>query len=855
MNLPTPMRAAVVVQTHWDREWYFPHQQYLARLLTVMSRVVTQLESGALSSFLFDGQTAAYEDLLANGEPELVARVQALVRDKRIVVGPWYVMADEFLVSGESLWRNLELGMADAARAGNGQRVGYLPDTFGHVSQMPQMLRAFGIDCAVMWRGVDAAHSEFDWVAPDGSRVGTLFLTQGYYQHPFNVPQWQTALTQYLNQVASRTLASRILLTQGGDHLVSVENLGAKLDEFNRSQSAFVLEQMDLEHYTRTTLAETAGQRTAIHGALRDNAQAFVLPDVLSTRRYLKLENQLAEDRLTGLIEPMFVALDIDDAPQRYLEQCWRLLIQNQAHDSICGCSVDAVHREMLTRYAQLQQRCDALVSQACAAAGMIAVAQHGGSEGLDVFTDDTAFTLFNPQPKAFSGVVVVRVFIKGAQHTGLTINTVAGDILQSELLSTTAAHRFISPIDDFPDRLAGFEYEVAVQVKLEGLAALSCVASLGARADVSKPSTTPSLTQIENAHLRVVLSADGTLSVTDKKRGRTMDRFLSVLHEHDAGDSYNFSPPKEQRETRESRFQLVAVQARAQVPEMRLRIEMRVPAALRDDRIAGSAETVTNHGELRLRLLRDVIDCQLSWTNQARDQRTRLLLPIQDVDATYADSAFSWERYPVVHAAYPAVPSRREMPVAVMPTLSAIVAGDVGFAHRAMQEYEVLKREAQHFLGVTLVRSVGWMSRRDLVTRGVGAGPDMETPEAQCIGTSVFEFRVGFPADPVSWLNHAAHFRRPPVMLRGHSACWLPPQSFASALQVSATRRVGTHDEVRLWNPTAKPQPLHAIGWQRVEPNALQPVRADECVPPHGMVTLRRARSSQSTPTPPRKS
>ncbi|MFN8987687.1 MAG: hypothetical protein ACK5VR_15420, partial [Burkholderiales bacterium] len=283
--------VAVVVQTHWDREWYFPHQIFVARLIHVISRVVTQLESGTLQQFLFDGQTAAYEDLLANAEPALVSRVQALVKAKRIVLGPWYVMADEFLVCGESLLRNLELGIADAVTAGNCQYVGYLPDTFGHIGQIPQLLTNFGIHSAVMWRGVDSPVAEFDWQSPDGTRVGALFLTQGYYQHPLNVADWQGALSRYLDSVAARSLATELLLTQGGDHLLSVDATGDRLATFNATDKQYRLTEKSLADHVETVMAQTTGRRQPIRGALRNNKQAFVLPDVLSTRRYLKRLN------------------------------------------------------------------------------------------------------------------------------------------------------------------------------------------------------------------------------------------------------------------------------------------------------------------------------------------------------------------------------------------------------------------------------------------------------------------------------------------------------------------------------------------------------------------------------------
>jgi mannosylglycerate hydrolase len=838
------MGVSVVVQTHWDREWYFPHQQYLARLLVVMERVVAQLESGALTSFLFDGQTAAYEDLLANGEPALVKKVQRLVREKRVVLGPWYVMADEFLVSGESLLRNLELGINDANAAGNCQRVGYLPDTFGHVSQMPQMLRMFGLDSAVMWRGVDAKYSEFDWVALDGSVVGSVFLTEGYYQHPFNVADWQLALSAYLKRIVPRTRASRVLLTQGGDHLAPGAAFAARLAEFNRTQDEYTLEQSSLAQYTECVLKESEGRRERIVGRLRDNAQAFVLPDVLSTRRYLKLANQLAEDRLLGVVEPLFAALDIDDVPQTYIEQCWRLLLQNQAHDSICGCSVDAVHREMLTRYAQLEQRCDALVERACAAAGMVAAAQHDAN-APDVFADDSAFTLFNPQPKRFHGWSTQRVFVKGAARDHLAVIAGNGERLPAQALSATATHMFRSPIDDFPDRIAGFSYEIAVHCTLPGLSALDCTLAWDAPV---RPIATAAQAAIESAHLRVALEADGTITVTEKTTGQRSTKFLGVVSELDAGDTYNFSPPSQQHTVLQQQFSLLSAQFGEHVQELNLSVDLTVPAGLREDRLGPSEARVTNRGALRLRLFADAraIECQLEWTNHARDQRTRLTIPVADnIDTVFADSAFIWERYPLVRAAYPAVPSRREMPVAVMPTLSAVVAGRVGVAHRAMQECEIVSVGGNDHLAMTLVRSVGWMSRRDLVTRGVGAGPDMETPEAQCLGTERFDFTIGFVDDHVAWLNVAQAFRKPPVLLRGHTARWRQGEEIAEALQVSATRRVGDQIEMRVWNPTTVNQSLASLGrrWHLVTADSVTPIGPNTALAPHRIATLRCAR------------
>ena len=863
----------VVTQTHWDREWYLPHQTSIARLLHVMTEVVEQLESGQLETFLFDGQTAAFEDLLLHAEDALITRIRSLCAAKRIVLGPWYVMADEFLCAGESLLRNLECGMADARAAGNCQMVGYMPDNFGHVSQMPQILRNFDMASAVLWRGADAVASEFDWQGADGSIVGTVFLTQGYYQHPFNVPDWRIALDKYLALIAPRTTSTNLLLTQGGDHLQPSANLADKLAAFNQAQQQYVAQPSTLEHFTKTVLQETQGKREIIAGELRHNQQAFVLPDVLSTRRYLKYLNQTAEDALLGRIEPLYAMLKLGAAlPTKYIEATWRLLLQQHAHDSICGCSVDSVHAEMVTRYQQLSQRIEALQTRACAAAGLVNLAQHCGVHGVNtaaVFADDAIITLFNPSPKAFSGVSVHRVFLKGEAAKQIRVETLDGVEIAASLLSVAAGSEFHSPLDDFPDRIEGAFYEIAIPCQLGGTAALglriakavetALPTTLPTALPIASP-TAPASAVIENASYKVYLGADATLNVLDKVSGKLITQALAVESTSDAGDSYNFSPPPQTTTVRQVCFTLHSTTITPHMQELTLGIEVLLPEGLLPDRNAVSPTQVKCSGTLRIRLATDEtgLHCKLVWTNLARDQRTRLCIAMTGdalFTGTFSDSAFSWDTRPVRYARIPDTISRQEMPVAVEPSHSAIVAGQIYFCHRAMQEYEMQKSSRGMVLGVTMVRSVGWMSRRDLITRGVGAGPDMATPDAQCLGTEVFEFEVGVvPKNTKAAsfaLNRAQHLRRPIVQLRGSADCWqLPLQIDNDALQISSLRRVVDYIELRLWNPLPTAEQLSvnsAAGWKfasvyadgRAFPKA-EVSSNTFVVAPFGMLTLR---------------
>ena len=172
----------VVPHTHWDREWYQPFQRFRLRLVTVLDRVLAQLAADPRARFTLDGQTAAIDDYLEI-RPEQEALVRSLVARGQLALGPWRVLADSFLCSGENLVRNLEMGLRRADELGGAMRVGYLPDQFGHAAQLPQILRLAGIEHACVWRGVPEAvrTTEFWWQAPDGTAIRTRYLPEGGY--------------------------------------------------------------------------------------------------------------------------------------------------------------------------------------------------------------------------------------------------------------------------------------------------------------------------------------------------------------------------------------------------------------------------------------------------------------------------------------------------------------------------------------------------------------------------------------------------------------------------------------------------------------------------------------------------
>ncbi|MCY4157481.1 MAG: glycoside hydrolase family 38 [Gammaproteobacteria bacterium] len=814
--------ASIIVHTHWDREWYLTNEEYTGRLLRIFPSILESLKAGQLDHFLFDGQTAALEDLLEHCEESVARAVIAHIKEGRIHIGPWYVMPDEFLCSGEALVRNLEEGIRVSRHYGESAFVGYLPDSFGHVAQMPQILKGFHIDAAVVWRGAAAESDLFRWRSPNGDELRCIFLPEGYYQNPFSKMEYVEAAARYFDALAGKASRGPLLLTEGGDHLAPPENLKDRISKFNAAQNKYHLKQTTLHEHAMEKCADDSRPLPVLAGELRDNSNAFVLPDVLSSRRYLKRLNQEAEDRLLGRTEPLLAAVGLGGRyPRRYLRETWKLLLQQHAHDSICGCSIDEVHREMVVRFRRVQNRLDAMETLACEAIGLQG-SRLNRPGAPSPFADDARMTAFNPSLKSRSGWHPVDLFLQGEKAAGLEVEDQSGGPCEAIVCGCEEHRSFASPVDDFPQHSAGHRYEVFVRLSMEGWESKALrfakKPASGESSETAPSGGSQAQTEISNDWLSVSLSERG-IRIENIRSGEAVDSALSVISEGDAGDSYSYSPPPEPWI---SEARIVSARRRQFGPhgaELAVSFRLRQPQSLCAGRSGASTGQVDSHGLLRMRLFsgEPFVRAALEWTNKAKDHRLRLVFPLGGKAAgTASDSAFALIRRPVAYREEPKALSKPEARVSVNPSYSFIEAGKLSIGHLAMQEYEVLDRGETDALALTLIRCVGWLSRRDLLARSAGAGPDFETPEAQCIGTEEFRFifSVGGAAGDRVSLQDAEAFRRPALFLNGAGEVAARPLKMRSeALLLSSCRQLDGELEIRLFNPTAKPQEYELSG------------------------------------------
>ncbi len=364
-----PWRAIVVPHTHWDREWYETLAGYRPRLLAAVDGIVAELERrGGVDRFTLDGQTIALEDYLGD-RPEMRDRVDALVRAGRLLVGPWYVLSDLILVHAESTVRNLEEGLRLAQSHGRAMRVAYVADPFGHPAQMPQILRGFGYTSYVFARGMgdegEDLGSEFDWEAPSGDRVLAVHLS-GQYDNALSLVRdsdrpevVETDLPRRVRRELPRLLArvtpyargDALLLMVGTDHAPITPELLPALEEARRLRPRLAARVGTLEDAVEL-LQPLALQAHA--GELVSGRYSPILRGVNSTRMWIKQENAACERLLLRWLEPFGALLGI--YTREDLRPLWRTLLQNHPHDSICGCSIDAVHEvDMRARFVRVR--------------------------------------------------------------------------------------------------------------------------------------------------------------------------------------------------------------------------------------------------------------------------------------------------------------------------------------------------------------------------------------------------------------------------------------------------------------------------------------------------------------------
>ena len=341
------------IHTHWDREWYREYEVFRLRLLRVFDHVLDMLLEDKIPSFYFDGQVAALLDYLEM-RPEKEDLIRMFIGQKKLFIGPFYCLVDEFLTDGICFRKNIEIGMKIAKDFGCTDFIAYLADTFGHSKNVPLILKEYGIDKAIVWRGCGDIPSEFIW-----NKINTVNLIRGYYMDIFSsdktIEEKAEFLKSNLDKIAEKS-GETLLLPIGADHLNVPDDIMAQIEAVNEILDDYTIRiGSPFDYFNKVKFKHKHNDE------LRDNSKTFILPGSYSARMKLKQLNTECSYKLDIADKLQF---NFGSKYENSIEYAYKMLLQNQAHDSICGCSTDMVHEENITRYKKIMQIADTIVEE-----------------------------------------------------------------------------------------------------------------------------------------------------------------------------------------------------------------------------------------------------------------------------------------------------------------------------------------------------------------------------------------------------------------------------------------------------------------------------------------------------------
>ncbi len=739
-----------ISHTHWDREWYMPFEAHRFKLVEFFDRLLHTLDTDpSFKSFHLDGQAVVIEDYL-EVRPQMREKIEKYIAEGRLISGPWYILQDEYLVDGESNVRNMLVGRQVSAEYGKVCDIGYFPDAFGNIGQAPQILRGFDIDCVAFGRGVSERHgdrldtgeenygkarTEIIWRSPDGSEVnGATFLR--WYNNANEIPsdpeKAAERITAIANSLEQCSTAPHLLLLNGCDHQPVQTDIGQIIETLNADGYEHELIHSTYRDYFDAILpyrdrfgifvGELDGEYSDGWGTLANTASA---------RIYLKQYNRQCEAMLEKNAEPLSVASHLFAGTQvdrDYFRFLWKNLLKNHPHDSICGCSLDDVHSEMVTRFKKVLAAGGELVKEE-KAAFMAAV-------NTETLGTPYAVTVFNPAGYKSSEAVTVTLDLpKDTAVTAGDIAVLDGEtVIPADVRDIGVVFDYILPKDAF--RVPFYTHRFELTFRAADVPAAG-YKSFGVLVDGSKTASDSDLLVykkgIANKRLRVKFNADGSAVVTDRKTGAEYTTGI-FCDSGDIGNEYNYRETKDHvRVTTEGvRAKVELVSASAASVTFKATHLMKIPSGVDFETRCRTGECemkVENYFTLREGARR--LDMKTVIHNNAENHRLVVLTRHGiSSDLLLAEGQFDivereitpWEGWK-----NPTKPGK-------MTTFFGLEDDKRGVfvSGRGLNEYEVLRDEG-HTMSLTIHRGV-----HELGDWGV-----FPTPEAQCRGELTVEYSL----------------------------------------------------------------------------------------------------------------
>lgn len=726
----------IISHTHWDREWYLNSKYVNMWLPEFFNSIFEMMGKEPEYKYVLDGQTAIIEDLLDEVKIQGLdsdyyeKNIKKYVSQGRLCIGPYYLQPDWQLISEESAIRNFIYGKKISEHFGNRMNCGWIPDSFGQISQTAQIHKKFGIKGIFVWRGVDSdpenVSTEYSWVAPDGSNVLSVYLLSSYR----NAMRLGLDPDIMRNRIEHEALklkpfnkTSNVLLMNGYDQELNPDDLLPYIGNGKLNNDKYSVQQSTPDEYIDAIINENP-ILDELKGQQYNGRFTSVFPGILSSRVYIKQMNDKAERKIEKYAEPIYSMLSLfgSQYPAKNLEDAWKLILKSQPHDTICGVSIDNVYTDAENRYADadkiLNPLLDSGIQSYCAM--------------INTLTSENSYKKY---------VILNTAWFE--RDSLVYINDIENLIFKDKngnlLESTRSNGGYLVRVKNIP----AFGHTTFISE-------LSSDEIVEAKADDDRI--------LENDYIQAVINDNGTINIKNKQTGKVFNDILKFEDVADAGDEYTYSYIANDCPITEyiTNPKITLCEKNELRTVYNIDGILMIPKYLTADRKSRCKEKrkIPLVTKVTLEKGSHVLKFKTFVKNTVKDHRLRVLFPT-DIDTcySYSKTQFDITIHPINVTEYSKViPDHVQAaingacetsPSTIFPQLSFAGLDDningAAVLNTGLREYEILPEN--NTIALTLFRCIGEIARGDLLTRVGDAGPLMNTPDAQCLKEMSFEY------------------------------------------------------------------------------------------------------------------
>ncbi len=723
----------IVQNTHWDYEWYFTNDQSTVLFEFFMKELLEALETEKIDYFILDGQMGIVEKYLESF-PKDKERIKSLNEKGKLSIGPWFTQTDQMIISSESIVRNLLTGHKIASDMGGAWKMAYVPDAFGQSINMPKIYNQFGIDKMIFWRGLSDSkckNREIVWKS-DSSSVKAVNIHEGYYSGGAIYWASEEELEKILTSISQNSdLENESILSLGGDQRYVDLDIRDKLNELNK-QDKYEYGLSNYESY----FEKLSNDLPIVEGEMLDSQDSKIHRSIYSHRYDHKYLNDKIERYLTNVVEPLMVIAKHSGIRSHLniVDNAWRLLLLNSAHDSAGGCNSDITNEHILNRFKRAEELTTSLVDIV-----IRKISETAYEEG-----DIVLFNTLTNEKELWRDINLI------SKNEGFNLFDANGDEIEYDTLAKEKVYYGSINRDenDNDPELYYFKTKINFKHKVQPLS----FTHISVKEDSLDSSLSVGTNNfIENENLRIEF-VDSSLNLTNKTTGETKNNFIKLVADADDGDTYDYSPlPGSRRKEVIIESKNVKSYELINSKELEIEGEIKLPSSL-DSWITGNLKEVSQRINIRISIEEEFIRLKLNTKNKTKDIRLRLVLDSNiDFDKVYSDVHYGFIERDIVQ---PEINNWKELgwkeePTGIYPVLSNLYVKDekdqLSVMLNGIKEYEAFENG---IIELTLYRTIGWLGKPDLERRpGKASGQEfkyIETPDSQLLDVNL-EWELGF--------------------------------------------------------------------------------------------------------------